>query len=339
MPQPGPPLTSEPRKRALPSPSRPLADELVELGMYPADCLVHLLLREVSEDDRHLQAAEGQQRELTCHEAGADEADLADSPRLRVGDTDSPLCPSFHEIERVHGGLGLRAGEEVGERFFLRAIALLERPGRGTLDQVECAVRRRGSSVDLAIETGAGLAGHLGDVREIGFWAHLPAPLLDLVEQQLERLVEELDRLEECVRESPLVCLLPGEHPVLTQGVLDDEGHGLLGSDELRDQLRSAPARDEPEKDFGAGEVADRRRDRPVVAVQGDLDTSSDRSAVDRRERDEGKVAEASEELVPRLATLPRALGRDRPELADVSSHGEDKGFSREQEPTPVAGS
>ena len=254
-----------------------------------------------------------------------------------LGDADSPLCAPLHEIEGVHGGLRLRTGQELGERVFLRPIALLERPGRGALDQVERSVWRGGCAVQLAVEASAGLAGHLGDVGEIGVGTHLPAAFLDLLEQQRERLVEELDGLEERVSESPFVRLLAREHPVLTQGVLDDERHGLLGPDELRDQLRAAPAWDEPEKDFGAREVADRGRDRPVVAVERDLHAASDGGAVDRGERDEREVSEPPEELVPSLAALARTLGRDLSELADVRSHGEHERLSREQEPAPVA--
>ena len=285
----------------------------------------------------HLQAAEGQQRELAGHEAGADEPDLPNSPRLRIGDADSSLRAPLDEIEGVHGGLRLRAGKELSECVLLRAVALLERPGRGALDQVERAVGGGGGAVQLAVEACAGLAGHLGDVGEIGFRTHFPGALLDLFEEQRERLVEELDRLEERVRESALVRLPAGEHPVLAQGVLDDERHGLLGADELRDQLRPAPAGDEPEEDLRAGEVAHRGRDRSVVAVERDLDASSDRGAVDRGERDEREVSEPSEELVSCLAALTRTLGRDLPELADVRSHGEHERLPREQEPAPVA--
>ena len=107
----------------------------------------------------------------------------------------------------------------------------------------------------LPVETGACLAADLGDIGEIGFRMPLACPLLDLVEQESERLVEELDRLEQHLGESGLEGLLRAQHPVLAEGVLDDELHGLLGADELRDELRAAPAGDEPEKDLGAREV------------------------------------------------------------------------------------
>ena len=137
--------------------------------------------------------------------------------------------------------------------------------------------------MQLAVEPGARLSRHLADVREIGFGSHLAAAFLDLLEQERQRLVEELDGLEHGVGEALLEGLRPGEHAVLAEGILDDELHGLLGAYELGDELRPAPAGDEPEEDLGAGEVAHGRRDRPVVAVERDLDAASERRAVDRR--------------------------------------------------------
>ena len=108
----------------------------------------------------------------------------------------------------------------------------------------------------------------------------MPAALLHLVEQECERLVEELDGLEERVGVSGLEGLKRVQHPVLPQRVLDDELHRLLGPDELRDELRPAPAGNEAEEHLGAREVAHRRRDRPVVAVQRDLDATAERGPV-----------------------------------------------------------
>ena len=71
--------------------------------------------------------------------------------------------------------------------------------------------------------------------------------------------------------------------------------------------------------------------------MERDLDAASERRAVDRGERDEGKIAQAAEELVPGLASLARALGRDLSELVDVRADGEDEGLSGEQEPAPVS--
>ena len=65
----------------------------------------------------------------------------------------------------------------------------------------------------------------------------------------------ELDRLEERVCVAGLERLLRVQHAVLTERVLDDEAHRLLGTDELRDELRPAPAGDETEEHLRAREV------------------------------------------------------------------------------------
>jgi hypothetical protein len=189
----------------------------------------------------------------------------------------------------------------------------------------------------LAVEPRARLAHDFGDVSQIGIGAALAGALLGLREQERERLVQELDGLEERVREALLEGLLRVQHPVLTERVLDDERHRALGPHELRDQLRAAPAGDESQQHLGAGEMADVRRDRAVVAVQRDLDAAAHGGPVDRGERDERKIAQAAEELVSRLAALAGTLGRDLAELADVRSDREDERLPGEHEPAPVA--
>ena len=110
-----------------------------------------------------------------------------------------------------------------------------------------------------------------------------------------------------------------------------------LRADELRDELRPAPARDQPEQDLGAREVAHRGRDRPVVAVERDLDASAQRGAVDRCESEKREVAEPAEELVPRPTALSRALGGDVLELVHVGADGEHERLSGQQEPAPIS--
>ena len=165
----------------------------------------------------------------------------------------------------------------------------------------------------------------------------MPVPSLDLLEQERQRLVEELDRLEQRVGEAGLVCTAGVEHAVLAQRVLDDERDCLLGADELRDELRPAPAGNEPQEHLGAGEVAYGGRDRPVVAVQRDLDAAAERGSVDCGDGDERKVADATEQLVSRLTAEPCPIRRDRAELADVRADREDEGLPREEQPAPVA--
>ena len=88
-----PPETSEPRKRALPSPRRPFASRgrRARRAIH-AIAVVDLLLRQVAEDDRHLEPAEREQRELAGHEPGADDADA--SGRVRGSASGMPT-PRF----------------------------------------------------------------------------------------------------------------------------------------------------------------------------------------------------------------------------------------------------
>ena len=189
----------------------------------------------------------------------------------------------------------------------------------------------------LSVEARARLPAHLSNVGEVGRRTALAGSLFHLVEQERERLVEELDGLEQRVRVAGLEGLLCVQHPVLPQRVLDDERDRLLGPDELRDELRPAPAGNEAEEYLRAGEVADRRRDRPVVAVQRDLHTAAERRPVHCCDRDERQFTEAAEELVPGLTAETSALGRDLAELADVRADGEDEGLAGQEQPAPVA--
>ncbi len=228
-------------------------------GEVAADRRQRLLdagLVDVRQHDGDLEAAEEERRQLRRHQAGADDADARDAPRLRVRNADASLGAALDEVERVDRRLRLRPGKEVGERVLLRPVALLERPGGGAFDQVERPVRGGSGAVDGVVDPGAGTSDDLGDVGQVGFPAWRPARL-DRREEELDRLVEELDRLEQRVGEPGLESLRPGEHAVLAQRVLDDELHRGLGADEPRDQLRPAPAGDQAEEDLGAGEVPD----------------------------------------------------------------------------------
>ena len=189
----------------------------------------------------------------------------------------------------------------------------------------------------LVVDARARLADDLVQIGEVRLPFALPAAFLDRANEERERLVEELDRLEERLGESGLERLAGVEHPVLPERVLDDEADRLLCAHEARDQLRSAPARDEPEQHLRAGEVAHVRGEGSVVAVERDLDAAAERRAVDSSECGEGQRADASEELVAGLAPLAGALGRDLAELVDVRADGEDERLAREHEPGPLA--
>ena len=179
------------------------------------DALVDLLLREVAQDDRNLEPAQEEERKLARHEPCADDPDALHAARLGVGHAHTPLRPALDQVEGIDRGLGLRAGQKVRECVLLRAIALLERPRCGAFDEVERAIRSGRGAVQLAVEARASLATDLGDVGEISRGASLAAAFLDLLEKVGERVVEELDRLEERVGIAALERLPGVQHAIL----------------------------------------------------------------------------------------------------------------------------
>ena len=124
---------------------------------------------------------------------------------------------------------------------------------------------------------------------------------------------------------------------VLLERVVDDELHGGARADEARDELRAAPGGEEPEEHLRKADVADVRRHRADVAMEGELEAAAERGAVDRRERGERQLAQPPEQGVPGGSSLPGALGRDPGELRDVGARGEDERLARHEEPAPVA--
>jgi hypothetical protein len=126
------------------------------------------------------------------------------------------------------------------------------------------------------------------------------------------------------------------QHLVLPQRVRDHEPDGVLDADEARDQLRAAPGGEDAEKDLRAGEVADARRDRSVVAVERDLDAAAEASAVDRSQRGEREVAKPEEELVPGAGAFSCLLGRDVREHVEVGPRREHEGLARQHEARPL---
>ena len=233
----------------------PARGGVVELLADVRDSGVDDVLVEVADDERELEPADEQRGELARHQPRAEDAHLPDRARLGVGHAHLPLRAPLHEIERVERRLRLAAEDQVGDRLFLLAVALFDRPAGRPLDQVERAVRRDRRAVDGVVELRAGPADrllHLGRVGRLALERRA-----DELERERDRFVEELDRLEDAVGEPVLEGLGAAQHPVLPQWVLDDEADGGLRIDEPRDELRSAPAGDDPEEALGQGEMAD----------------------------------------------------------------------------------
>ena len=90
-----PPVTSEARKRPLPSLVATLRDLCVDLSTDVQERVVDDLLRDVADDDGHLESAEEEQRDLARHQPASDDPDLADVERRRVRPrrmSASPVC-------------------------------------------------------------------------------------------------------------------------------------------------------------------------------------------------------------------------------------------------------
>ena len=196
-------MTIDPRKRALLSASRPFATCFSSSPWMEATASLDAGGIDVRDHDRGLEPPQEQRRELGRHQPRADDADALDASRLRVGDADAALDAALDEVERVDAGLRLRARQQVAERVFLGPVALLHRPACGAGDQVERAVWRERGAVDGVVDAEPGLAAHLGRLAEVGLRPRLP-PFLDRAHEPLDRVVQELDVVEQLVGEADL---------------------------------------------------------------------------------------------------------------------------------------
>ena len=321
----------------MPSESRPLDACFSRSARIAATRLLHPCRVDVGDHEGHLEAAQEQGGELRRHQAGSDDADLLDPARLRVRDPHTSLDPPLDQVEGVDPGLRLRAREEVGERVLFEDVAFLDGGGCRGGDQVERAVGRERDAVDGVVDRVAGLRADLGRVGEVGGLARR-APLLDRADEPRDRVVEELDVVEERVGEAELGRLVGAEHPVLLQRVRDDELDGRLRADDTGQKLRAAPGGDDPEEYLREADVAHRAGEGAEVAVQGDLEAAAEGGAVDRGERGEGQLADRREGVVASLAARPGELRRRRQvELAQVGADGEDERLAGEDEALPVA--
>ena len=239
-------------------------------------------LIDVAQHDRHLEPADEQRRELRRHQPGADDADLLHLPRRHVGQAGALLRPPLDDGERVRGRLRLRADEQLPHRRLLGGVALLDRQLLRGCDQLERDVRRPRRAVHRVLDARARLAHDRVELRPVGLGA-LDAAGLDELDRVRERLVDELDGLEQPVGEAELDRLGRGEQLVLAQRVGHDQLHRRLRPGQPRSELRAAPGGDDREEDLGEAEVADARRDRARVAVQRELEPAAEAGAVDRR--------------------------------------------------------
>ncbi len=313
------------------------APGVLQLGADRLDGAIDDLLLQVTDDERHAEALEEERRELRRHQPGPDDPDLLHVTGLSVGQAGPALGTALDEVVRVQRRLRLAAEQQVGDRLLLGAVPLLDRPARRPFDQVERAVGSGSGAVDRVVELVARLAGHLVQLREVGRVALHPSALGQL-DREGERLVDELDGFEQPVGESRLERLWASQHAVLPQRVLDEELDRGLRIDEPGDELRSAPAGDDPEEALGQGKVANCTRNGSRVAVERDLDAAAQAGPVDRRHGRERERPDPSEQVVPGAAAGDRLLSRGNlRKLVDVGARAEDEGLTGEQHRRPVA--
>ena len=153
---------------------------------------------------------------------------------------DAPL----DDVERVDRGLRLGPGQQLGERVLLRARS----PPRGPRRRRPRSGRARGTArAPAPCTTSSTRARALRTTsatsERSAVGSRLPSPASIRRSEELDRLVEELDRLEDVVDEPELERLRGADQPVLLERVVDDQPHGVLGADEPRRQLRPAPGR------------------------------------------------------------------------------------------------
>jgi hypothetical protein len=302
--------------------------QLVDLAVGVVHALVEAGLVEVGHDDRHLEPLREQQRHLRGHQPGADDADLGDRAGQRpVGGAEGTLGALLHEVEGVEAGAQLLAEDEVGQRLVLGRPCLLERRRLGQREQVQRAVGRGRGALDLGVDEPAGT----GDGVLPGLAALDLGPLDDDVAVRRRTPPRPATspgsrRARSRRRRCPGRGLRPLEHLVVRQGVLEHDLGGLLGADEVRQQLRAAPARDQAQEALGQGDSGHAGRHGPVVAVQRDLQAAAHGRAVDERERRDSGLLEPGEDAVAEPARLERdaAVGHEADAL-EVGADGEDE--------------
>jgi len=240
------------------------------------------------------------------------------------------LRPPLDDSERVRGGLRLRADEQLRHCVLLGGVALVERPVTRAGDEVERDVGRARRAVHRVVDLRARLAHDRLELRPVCLRA------LDHERRgERERFVHELDRREDPIRDADLYGLGRGEQPVLAQRIEDDDARRRVRADELRQQMRSAPAGDDRERNLGEADVADVRRDGARVTVQRELEPAPEARAVDGGHSRKRERANAREELVAGADALAGVL--DPAELVDVGPHAEHERLAREYGCAPVS--
>jgi hypothetical protein len=140
-----------------------------------------------------------------------------------------------------------------------------------------------------------------------------------------DRVLEERGRPELDVDDAQLERLGGLERPVVLQRVLEHDLERVLDADEVRQQPRASPGRDDAEEHLGQREGRRGRVDRAVVGVQGDLEPAAEGEAVDEDEGGHARLVQLAEGRVPQSGELARHVtAGDLADLAEVGPRGEE---------------
>ncbi len=241
---------------------------------------------------------------------------LVDRPgqRLIRGARGAPGAP-LHQVERVQPGPQLLRQQQVGQGVVLGREALVAGGGPRRRDQVDGQDRRGRGPVQLAVGQEPGGADRLRPLLlgSGGGRVRTCRPLqghraVQHRRRPAQRLLEEVGGLEHRVGDPEGERLGAADHLVLGEGVLDDELERGGRADQPGQQVGTAPAGHQAERALGEGDHRHAGRDRPVGAVQRDLQAAAEGDPVDEAERGHGQLAEAPEHRVAERGDAQRPL-------------------------------
>ncbi len=264
------------------------------------------------EHDRDLEPAQEERRELASPSARRRRGRRAGILRGSASGTPTPRFDApLDDVERVDRRLRLRAREGARRarpprRDSPPRASTSPRPrsarARGTARAPGRGRRRRPARAPCARPRPR---------RRDRPRAALPVALLDALDEQLERLVEELDRLEQwSTSPSSSACVAPIIRFWLS-GLSTMQLHRRLGADEPRHELRAAPAGKSPRSTSGKAKW--RTFEASVRTSQWSAISSPPPSAAPLTAASVGNGSSRSrpKSSWPASAALPGELGRD----------------------------
>ena len=206
------------------------------------------------------------------------------------------LRAPLDEVESVEGRLRLRPGQELGDRLLLRGGSPPRSSSRAAPSIRSSASSGAGDAPWTASSTWPRGAAHdVSSSDQVGLGA-LRRPVREL-ERERDRLVHELDRVEQPVGEAELDRAFARQQPVLAQRVQDDD-LTALSAPTRRGRAACRPSAGKmPRKTSGKPKWRTAVEIVRCRAVERELEAAAEAGAVDRsdgRERQRADPAESS---------------------------------------------